>query len=464
MRDEKTVKRLLRSGALAATLAMTLVSCGGFMEGGMFSSSFWSGSPLHQTGNNQAELGFADLAKGNLTSAEGKFKEALRINPRDYHALLGLGILYQNTNQTTKAREMYESILAIRPKQSERFVIWRSLSTKPINDIASVNLALLESGGVLSDLGRGAAGQTGMAAKVAPPRIMAAPARPPSPAMPQRTMPPQNMADAPSMQIIPKGKSNVLNRFKTLIALKEQGLITEQEFNARRRANIGSLLPLTSPPPAAGLDRPVPSSGQISSRLRAIGRALEMRALSVSQHAAERSMILDALAPSAPVRVANPGRPPNGLLEAADRVRWLEQLKDAKIIASDEYARERKAIEMAMQPAPPPSPRAQKPASLARSSASPKALMKGGTRPAIHIASFRSRKAAERGWSQIRRAHRKILGRYSHSITRVNLGPSKGTFYRLMVGPVKTKSSAVRLCRQLKKRRQFCEPGFMRAG
>jgi hypothetical protein len=269
------------------------------------------------------------------------------------------------------------------------------------------------------------------------------------------------MSDTPSMQIIPKGKSNVLNRFKTLKALRAQGLVTEGEFQARRRANIGSLLPLTSPPPAAGLDRPVPSTGQISSRLRAIGRALEMRALSVSQHSAERSMILDALAPAAPVRVANPGRPPNGLLEAADRVRWLEQLKDAKIIVSDEYARERKAIEMAMQPAPAARPRARKPASLARSS---KGVFKGGTHPAVHIASFRSKKSAQRGWSQIRRAHRKLLGRFRHAISKVNLGPGKGVFYRLMVGPVKTKSSAVRLCRQLKKRRQFCEPSFMNAG
>jgi tetratricopeptide (TPR) repeat protein len=460
------VKRLLRSGALVLGLAITLVGCGNFTDRGLFSPAFWTGSPLTQNANIEAELGFAEMSKGNLTTAESKFKRALEINPRDYHALLGLGILYQNTNQTTKAREMYEAVLAIRPKESERFVVWRSLSTKSINEIASVNLALLESGGVLTDLGRGAAGQTGAGAQAAPPRIMSEPMKPrmasPMGATPGRTPTPQSMSDTPSMKILPKGKVNIVNRFKTLQALKDQGLITEGEFQARRRANIGALLPLTSPPPAAGLDRPVPTTGQISSRLRAIGRALEMRALTVSQHSAERKMILDALAPAAPVRVANPGRPPNGLLEAADEVRWLEQLKEDKVIASDEYARERKAIEMAMQPAPPVrAPAAQKPASLAPE---PKAVVKGRTQPAVHIASFRSRKAAERGWSQIRRAHRKLLGRFSHSISKVNLGPGKGVFYRLMVGPVKTKSSAVRLCRQLKKRRQFCEPGFMRSG
>ena len=81
--------------------------------------------------------------------------------------------------------------------------------------------------------------------------------------------------------------------------------------------------------------------------LRAIGRALEMRAISVTQHAAERNMILDALMPSAPVVVANPGAPPRGLLEAADAVRRLEPLRDPGYISSDEYVQERQALEIA---------------------------------------------------------------------------------------------------------------------
>jgi cell division septation protein DedD len=187
-----------------------------------------------------------------------------------------------------------------------------------------------------------------------------------------------------------------------------------------------------------------------------------MRALTVSQHAAERGMILDALMPAAPVRVANPGPPPNGLLEAADRVRLLEKLKEEKIISSDEYTRERKAIELAMQPAPTVPAQARKPAALKDSPTM--SLGKGAPRPAVHIASFRSQQAAERGWSQIRRAHRTLLANYSHSISKVDLGPGKGIFYRLMVGPIATKAASVKLCRQLKQRRQFCEPGFMTTG
>ena len=248
------------------------------------------------------------------------------------------------------------------------------------------------------------------------------------------------------------------------MALRDQGLITGEEFNTRRLANVGALLPLSSAPPAAGLDRPVPSTEQISGRLRAIGRGLEMRAITVAQHAAERSMILDALMPAAPVTVANPGMPPQGLLEAADSVRWLESLRAGGIISSDEYIRERTAIEKIMQPTPPPQPATMGNApsgSAAEMAAAPTRL--SGPQPAVHLASYRSMKDAERGWSQLRRAHKKELGGLEPEISKVNLGP-KGTFYRLKAGPLAGKSEANTICRDLKRKRQFCEATFMNAG
>ena len=140
-------------------------------------------------------------------------------------------------------------------------------------------------------------------------------------------------------------------------------------------------------------------------------------------------MILDALMPAAPVVVANPGAPPRGLMEAADSVRLLEQLKEGTIISSDEYTKERRAIEQAMQPAPPdmamaPAPSVSKfpPSEMA---AGPK---KSGPQPAVHLASYRTKKAADRGWSQLRRAHKSLLGELSSEITRVNLGPGKGGY------------------------------------
>jgi cell division protein FtsN len=45
-------------------------------------------------------------------------------------------------------------------------------------------------------------------------------------------------------------------------------------------------------------------------------------------------------------------------------------------------------------------------------------------------------------------------------VAKVDLA-RKGTWYRLMAGPVKSSQAATELCRKLKRRRQFCEPSFM---
>ena len=77
-------------------------------------------------------------------------------------------------------------------------------------------------------------------------------------------------------------------------------------------------------------------------------------------------------------------------------------------------------------------------------------------KPGVHLASYRSQKQAERGWSEIRKAHSKILGDLPHEVTQVSLG-RKGTYYRLKVGPVSSNDEARSLCKKLKRRRQFCE-------
>lgn len=443
----------------AITLCAAALSGCGLTRGDLFTESFWAGSPFHA--NNEAEFGIAELAKGNYISSEAHFKKALRSNPRDVDALIGAGILYQNTGQLTKAREMYEAVLALRPDKSKQFVVWNSITTRPASQIASVNLSLLDSGGVTPTVQSPA----GAPASITP----ATPVRgaPAGSAMLGRSASP-----SPSSAMSPLvretvgayvgGDSNVMSRFSTMKAIRDQALLTPDEFNGRRRTNIGALLPLTSPPPAAGLDRSVPTTEQIAGRLRAIGRALEMRAISVSQHAAERSMILDALMPSAPVVVANPAVPPKGLMEAADAVRRLEKLKNEGFISSDEYARERQAIELSMRPATPiaPKPMAAKPVSK------PEPLMKkgkakmAGPGPAVHLASYRSKKQADRGWAQMRRAFKSVLGGLKPEISKVTLG-RKGTYYRLKAGPFKSAGAAKAACRKLKRRRQFCEPSMM---
>ena len=449
----KSIKRT----ALMTVVIGSLGGCG-LTQNELFTESFWAGSPLYE--NNEAELGIAELAKGNFVTAEGRFQKALKSNPRDIDALIGAGILYQNTGQLTKAREMYEAVLALRPDDSNQFIVWNKLTTRPAAQIASVNLSLLETGGTLAGVPAPMASNPQLAMAPAAQPVAPVTGAPTTSAMLGR--PAQTMAaPATSVGQFSGSDTNVISRFSTLRALKEQGLITEAEYNQRRQTNIGALMPLTSPPPAAGLDRSVPTTEQISGRLHAIGRALEMRAISVSQHAAERSMILDAMMPSAPVVVANPGVPPRGLMEAADNVRRLEQLKNSGFISTAEYGRERQAIELAMRPAAPVASAAS-PVALARPAAAAPQTM-AGPQPGVHLASYRSLKQAERGWAQIRRAHQSVIGDMSHEVSKVNLG-RKGTYYRLKAGPVASDGAARTVCSQLKRRRQFCEPTTIGAG
>ena len=465
--NKLNVSGRIKGFTVCVVTALGLSACGGALNTDLLQGSFWSGGLSDN--NTTAELGLAELAKGNYIEAETKFRIALKRNPQDIHALLGLGMLYQNNGQTVRARQMYEALLAIRPDEKNQFIVLKNLKTRPISEIASVNLSLIESGGVLTSMGRESEPQgiveSDMAAMDQPisgaPAPMAMTAR----AMPSQPSAPVSFADA-GLPRFAEAESNIVSRFKTLRALRDQGLLTPEEYDTRRQANIGALLPLTSPPPAAGLDRPVPSTEQISGRLRAIGRGLEMRAISVAQHSAERSMILDAMMPAAPIRVANPGRPPQGLLQAADSVRWLEQLREAGLITSDEYARERTTIENLMSPAPSAPARVmeQAPMPLSSSPAEMQAPTQlSGPQPAVHLASYRSRKDAERGWSQLRRAYKAELADLQSEISEINLG-AKGIFFRLKAGPLQSKGAAADLCKQLKARRQFCEATFMNAG
>lgn len=446
-------------------VAGTVLSGCAIFDGEVFDRSFWSSSPFNK--NEQAELGIAELAKGNYVTAEGYFQKALKANPRDVHALIGAGILYQNTGQFVRAREMYEAVLAIRPDDSEQFVMWSEIATRPASQIASVNLSLLETGGT-SNASVSTAPSSGTVGGAPSGQALLG-----RPAAPEIASSPLGATDAGLSSLstpVEVGKFtgpdvNIVSRFATLKALRDQGLVTEDEYQRRRQSNVGALLPLTSPPPAAGLDRPVPSTEQISARLQAIGRALEMRAISVSQHAAERAVILDALMSAAPVVVAEPTPAPSGLIEAADAVRRLELLRDSGYISSAEYARERQAIELAVQP----TPTAKTQASAAPTESAPKPMAKeqmakpAGPQPAVHLASYRSAKQAETGWKQIVRAHGQVLGSLEHEVSRVQLG-SKGTYYRLKAGPLQSVSEAKSLCSQLKRRRQFCDTTVMNGG
>ena len=441
----------------AVVLSLTSVSgCSAFQDSELLQPAFWALDP--SSDNVEAELGLAELSKGNTVQAQAHFESALQTNPRDVQALFGLATLYQNSGQPTRARQLYEAILALNPRPTDELLVWAGNQTQPIVDLASVNIHLLESG-VSAPLPGGAGTQPQMSS--APPPMAMAPTQTPPPSYGgmQPLQPPHMAGPEPMFR---DADLNIVARFKTLRALLDQGLITQDEFLIRRKVNVGALLPMTSVPASTGLDRPVPGVEQVSARLNAIGRALEMRALTPAQHTAERTMILDALMPMRPSSVANPAPPPKGLMEAADAVRRLEMLNAADLITSDEYAKERAAIETSMQP---PAPQ-----NIAGAGGAPKAMdgqnkpAMSGFQPAVHLASYRQKKAAERGWVELSKRFGSVLGGLEHRVERVDLGNRKGVFYRLKAGPLPSNDAAKNACRKLKAKRQYCEPTTINFG
>lgn len=472
MEPIKGLNKVNRTSLRIATVIFAmggLSACGAIQDSQVFQPNFWNfGSGANGVSqNDEAELGLAELAKGDSVRALGHFDKALAANPNDVHALYGAAVLYQNSNQPSRARQYYEQILAIRPAPVEEILIWADKQTHPIVDIAQVNMQLLQNGTMAQLPGApmpGVVQPGGMQPSVSgmtaqQPGVQQGMAQPQS----QLYVQPQMQPQAQGQMAEPMFKDadlNIVERFKAMRTLLDEGLITKDEFIRRRQANLGALLPMTNQPPATGIDRPVPAVVQVSGRLRAIGRALEMRALSPAQHTAERTMILDALMPARPASVANPVPPPRGLMEAADAVRRLEMLKEADIITSDEYAKERAAIESSMQPvAPPPMAGGNAPDKM--NAGSKPAL--SGFQPAVHLASYRQKGAAERGWAALSKRFSQLAG-LKPSIERVDLGTSKGVFYRLKAGPLPSNNAAKDVCRQLKAKRQYCEPSTINFG
>lgn len=419
--------------------------------------------PGPQEASPVTEQGLGKLAKGELMAAHGLFDQALKVNPADVYALMGKGLIFQRWNEPTQARAAYQAVLALRPDESVKMTVPGGYEPQSVAELASVSLAMLSGSESLTP--NDMAQRPQVAGTVQPmqggPGVpMAGPTlRPGGPVRPGASQPYLNEADM-----------NVMARFEVLGKLRDQGLITPDEYAERRKANIGVLLPMTSPAPAStGLDRPVPATEQIVGRLGAINRALEMRAINVRQHSVERTTIIDGLLPATPRATQNPPLPPRGLLEAADGVRRLEAIKEKGLINNDEYTKEKEVIERTLTP--PPAPRAASTGGPS-GAAVPQVPVTagaplaggGGPKPAVHIASYRSEDAATKGWAQLRRAHQPLLGNLQPEVSRVNLGAGKGVFFRLMAGPLPSQAEADRICRELKAKRQFCETAFMSAG
>lgn len=413
-------------------------------------------APNPAEGLEMSERGFGKIAKGEFLAAEALFNEALENNPRDVYALFGKGIVLQNSGELMQARQVFEAVVALRPSSDKKLIVINDLAPQSVQELSELNLSLLQSQGVSSAFGTpGTPGTPGESRSVARTGDLTMNAKNLSDMIRTPAVPKRMVANAQPREMgVSKEDRNVVARFEILKNLRDQGLVTPGEFMVRRSRNIGALIKLTAPPPGVGLTRSVPNSAQISRRLKAIGRALELRAITVRQHGAERTMIIDGLMPANPSVIGKPALAPKGLMAAAEAVQRIEMLKERGLISEPEYTREKAAIEKILAPTEVIPPKSVK--NIPKTSLSLK-----GPKPAVHLASFRSKQAAGRAWTQLRRAHNSILGKLKTEIIRVNLGRKKGVYYRLVAGPFSSTAAAAKACKQLKSRRQFCGAAFM---
>ena len=74
----------------------------------------------------------------------------------------------------------------------------------------------------------------------------------------------------------------------------------------------------------------------------------------------------------------------------------------------------------------------------------------------VQLAASRSEPAVKSEWDRLRRRHIDLLGDLRLQVTRIDLGATKGVFYRLRVGPLSTETAAKALCERLKQRKLGC--------
>lgn len=74
----------------------------------------------------------------------------------------------------------------------------------------------------------------------------------------------------------------------------------------------------------------------------------------------------------------------------------------------------------------------------------------------VQLAAARSLQGARDEWSRLRTKNLDLLGNLGLTVTKADLGPAKGIFYRLRAGPLSDESSARSLCKQLAERKIGC--------
>ncbi len=455
---EGGVRRRIGRVAMVSGVAMALAACGPQSNPQTFLDS------LGPKADTSADLAFAAMARGDFGLAEKEVEAALRRDPKNPYALLAGGMLYQSTNRPVKARSLYEELLAQRPNKMATVGGWDLHRMAPVSEIAEANMRQVDA-----ELRRSGAWQgtpaygmttvtpTMSSASSGLSPVMAPSAMAPS-AAPRTAVQgvPMTGQDAPVQGMDARTRA-IADRFLVLQKLRDEQLISPEEYRARRTTNIGALLPLTEPPPAKGLERSVPALEQLVDRLKSLQQALQTRAITPREHAMERELILDALLPAKPESLAAPEAAPRDLIASAERVRQLERLRTLGLITETEMKAEQKAVEGALRAAGAGN------GALGGAVGAPGMLIPSGAgrneqlpgQLTVQLASYRSQAQAQAGWTEIRKRFSRQMATLAPDI-RKTLVPGKGDYYRLYAGPIGGRAQADKICRDLRQKKQFC--------
>lgn len=285
----------------AALLVLATSGCAGLPMGGDTDGAALRALSASETADAQA--------------ARYGLQEAQRQAPGDPRTLLAAARFQEKAGRPLLAREYYQAVLLHRrpvpmppPVQGERL--------RSPEALASMALRRLD-------------GNKPDADKVVASLPPASKIETPPPAV--HAKPQMAALQLPKLAADPLEDDPVIERFRAFTWWMASGLVTPDEFAARRYPNLGALLSYAEPPPALDLYAGLPDLDEVESRLRqgVGGKA--------------RVALLDSLMPANPkTRTAALDRKPKALDDAQARI---DALVRTGLVTRAEYEREIAAIE-----------------------------------------------------------------------------------------------------------------------
>lgn len=436
---------------LAAVAAGSLAGCGAINDprgpGGIL-----DGALIFGDDNPDKALNL--LARADYANAELHAVAALRKNPKDPYALYVAGMVYQATGRYDLARQYFEVILVNRPQVTITVLSDGAPQVRTLMDVAQANIRMIDK-----LTGRHVPRTASQAGRM--PEMVMPSGEPVMPSSVGRGMVSAQPLDGGPAMASGGGQAeaNVASRFRILRRLLDEGLVTQDEYARRRGINLGALTPYSaSAPPAQGLERPGPTDEQVVERLKELSKALETRAISPTEHAGERSAILDALLQAEPRRVELPVLPPKDVMEAASAVGRVERLRAAGLVSNDEVKKERAAIERLLDSQLAKVPVSGTATGLRQGTAGTNGngAKSGGGAPGVTLGTAKTEEGAQQTWEKIKGKFPEELGAINASMRKQDMG-EKGVRWRIVAGPLKSQDEARKLCKVLKLHRQSCD-------